>query len=89
MLEQHLLLADAVTRGVAYNSPSPVEEYRASVNREVLELRAAVDQSVDDPAEEDDAFEDHAENPAPVDAQGEPVAADPGIVEQTPPAPQQ
>lgn len=43
LLEQHLALAEAVARAVAYGSPSPVEEYRASINGEVLSLRAEQD----------------------------------------------
>lgn len=43
LLEQHLSLAEAVARAVAYGSPSPVEEYRASINGEVLALREELD----------------------------------------------
>lgn len=68
VLELHLELADALTRAVAYGSPSPVEEHRADVNRRVLELRRELDPDaeenlqVEDPAEEEDAFEDHADD---------------------------
>jgi hypothetical protein len=39
LLEGQLALIDAVTRAIAYNSPSAAEEHRAQLNREVLDLR--------------------------------------------------
>lgn len=71
VLEGLSQLAEAVTRSVAYNSPSPVEDIRQSFNSEVLALRDELDldehdqprvheeANVEDPAEEEDAFEEH------------------------------
>lgn len=70
LAEKDLALVDALTRAVAYGSPSPLEELRADFNRRVLDLRGelnldehdepvAEDVAVEDPAEEDDAFEEH------------------------------
>lgn len=84
LLEQHLSLAEAVARAVAYGSPSPVEEYRASVNQDVLALRhelnpdADENVEVEDPAEEEDAFEDRDVDP---DIDGPGVQVDSGSAE--------
>lgn len=70
VLEEQLALADAVTRAIAYGSPSPVEEHRASLNQRVLHLRAELEDdgsAIEDPAEEDDAHEDAPEDPAPAE----------------------
>lgn len=90
LLQRHLNLADAVARAVAYNSPSPLEEFRAGVNQEYLALRLEmgldkapdadpeppVDQA---PAEQVGSAESDqqaaAANPGGVDARGD-VGAD-------------
>jgi hypothetical protein len=87
LLERHLALADAVARAVAYQSPSPVEEYRSGVNRDLIALREEIDGGPEpDTDPQPDADVPAAQEQVEV---GEPVAAEPGIVEQAGDAPEE
>jgi hypothetical protein len=85
LLEGQLALIDAVTRAIAYNSPSAAEEHRAQLNREVLDLREELGLNENDEPQEPEAPADvpAAQQEAEL---GEPVAAEPGVVEQSGPA---